>query len=395
MKALLVHYREWFARNDQGYFLARWLLLTIFFLLYWWQVDRLNALFLGSHWQNSIGIGGFIALLLLPRRFWVWPIVVVYLSSNIAVLGRSFGMVHADHLFYFEHPLRSISEGLPIYRSGTEYPVAYFPWSSLIFYPYWKLGFTDLRYLFIPITAIAGYFLYRSQEKRPEALPLLLIFLFNGFIHESNLFMFVSNAPFIFFLFLGLWLLRGEKYSLLGAVSIALSAAIKQQGLLLLPLITVWWLYRRRYKEIGVALGLTAALLGPFILQDPGQFYQHTIRSFTDYYAARHYEYFHHFWRWNDVSIHNLVALFPGGVDWAWARRAFPLAPIAYLIGLFVFARRRRSWNELLTWHAGLGILFFFLTLSINWAIYYLVFLFSLGFLKPTEVEGYHKANHD
>lgn len=23
MKALLVHYREWFARNDQGYFLAR------------------------------------------------------------------------------------------------------------------------------------------------------------------------------------------------------------------------------------------------------------------------------------------------------------------------------------------------------------------------------------
>lgn len=389
MKKWLCRYREWFAKNDADPYLSRWLLIALFVILYWWQVDRVNNLYLGSHLQNSIGIFGVLALLLLPRKIWPLPILFAFIASNFIIFDRSFGMVHQDHIFYFQHPLKSITEGLNVYRSGTEYPVAYFPWSSLVFYPLWKVGIEDLRYIFTIMTALAGYLLYLSQSRRAEGLVILVVFLFNGFIHESNLFMFVSNAPYIFFLFIGFWAIRTGKYSIVGASSIAIAAAIKQQGLLIIPFLTVWWLYKLKYKEVVTLLLGVAVLLIPFIIQDPGQFYEHTIKSFTDYYATRHYEYFHHFWRWDDQSIHNIVALFPGGVEWAWSIRSLPVATAVYILVFTLFTRKARSWNDLVKWQAVAGILFFFFTLSINWAIYYLVFLFTIGFTIPEGEKSY------
>ncbi|OQA04643.1 MAG: hypothetical protein BWY68_00186 [bacterium ADurb.Bin400] len=369
---------------DSGNYLPRWLLIALFLLLFTDLIGKINSLNLGSYYINTLFLLSFVLLLLLPRNCWVVVIVASYLLVNYNILPRSFGMVHADHRAYLEGPLNALAQHQPFYEVGkSENP--YMPWSALIFWPLWYFGVHDMRLVMVILTALTAVLFYRVMANKPEGLLFFMVLLLNGAMFESNFYMYLANASFFFFLVFGIYFLSRNERSLPGAILLAFAVATKQQALLIVPFVIVWWIKKRNWQMLTIFSMFTSLLFLPFMhkLHDV---YRITVLTHSEIIPEFYYSNLGNFWKFASVSLYNVLAMIVGS-EKAWSQHLVPVNIFVYMCVFVLYTIRVKEWRQVIYYYVLAGALFFALSLTVNWSLYYLFYLALLPLVAPVAVE--------
>lgn len=175
-------------------------------------------------------------------------------------------VLHGRNMFHNCLPLKDSTD------PATQCVYPYFPGTSVLEAPF-KLVFNDVRYAYVVAILVAAVCVYRLA--RPElAAPLAaLMFVFPHFqfgIEQA------WNEPLIIAAVACMVLAVQRGHLTLAVVCLAIALATKQQMLLILPLAAWWRPFGLRRTVAAVAGAILMCL--PWIVADPGAFYDDTIR---------------------------------------------------------------------------------------------------------------------